>query len=180
MTALLKGPSPSLKGLVSKTTCMQVAVLFALSRRLGPILAGVIISTAATAALYKQQTKAIEADAAKANSAMVSVASQTFGAITTVRCFSSCIFAFAFHSYKLLVIPSCKPLLTSTLFHIIVTSCRSFAGEPLERERFNAYVMQSFRSGVGFGAAKANLESLNRQGHLQAATLMVHVSYDLG
>ena len=60
-------------------------MLFALSWRLGPILACVIISTGAVAALYKQQTKIIENDAAKANSAMVGVASQTFSAITTVR-----------------------------------------------------------------------------------------------
>ena len=39
---------------------------------------------------------------------------------------------------------------------------RSFAGEPLERERFGNYVKDSYRCGVGFGAAKANLESLNR------------------
>ncbi|KAK9792243.1 hypothetical protein WJX73_005289 [Symbiochloris irregularis] len=100
-----------------------VAVLFSLSWRLGPILACVVIATAAAAALYKQQTKIIEHDAARANSAMVAVASQTFSAITTVR---------------------------------------SFAGEPLERERFGTYVQQALLSGKGFGAAKANLESLNR------------------
>ena len=62
-----------------------MAVLFALSWRLGPVLALVIIGTAATAALYKQQTKAIERTNSAALSAMVGVAGQAFAAITTVR-----------------------------------------------------------------------------------------------
>ncbi len=40
--------------------------------------------------------------------------------------------------------------------------CRSFAGEGLERERFGEHAMTSYRAGVGFAHAKANLESLNR------------------
>ena len=46
-----------------------------------------------------------------------------------------------------------------------LSSCgtsRSFAGEGLERERFAAHVHGSYRSGLGFANAKANLESLNR------------------
>ena len=39
---------------------------------------------------------------------------------------------------------------------------RSFAGEGLERERFGEHAMESYRAGVGFAHAKANLESLNR------------------
>ena len=39
---------------------------------------------------------------------------------------------------------------------------RSFAGEGLERERFAEHAMESYRAGVGFAGAKANLESLNR------------------
>ena len=64
---------------------MQVLVLFALSWRLGPILAAVIVSTAATAALYRIQTKNAEQSASATNQAMVSIASQTFNSITTVR-----------------------------------------------------------------------------------------------
>ena len=61
-------------------------VLFLLSWRLGPILALVIIATAATAANYKKQTKVVEGKASKALSSMVAVADQAFRAITTVRC----------------------------------------------------------------------------------------------
>ena len=39
---------------------------------------------------------------------------------------------------------------------------RSFAGESLERERFGEHVQKSLRCGLGFGVAKANLESFNR------------------
>ena len=41
-------------------------------------------------------------------------------------------------------------------------TCRSFAGEALERERFGADVVASYHSGVGFARAKANVESINR------------------
>ncbi len=61
-------------------------VLFFLSFRLGPILALVIIATAATAANYKKQTKLVEGKASSALSSMVGVADQAFRAITTVRC----------------------------------------------------------------------------------------------
>lgn len=60
-------------------------VLFFLSFRLGPILALVIIATAATAANYKKQTKLVEGTASRALSSMVGVADQAFRAITTVR-----------------------------------------------------------------------------------------------
>ena len=62
-----------------------VLVLFALSWRLGPILAGVIVATAVTANVYKQQTKAVEAENAAATSEMNNIASQAFESITTVR-----------------------------------------------------------------------------------------------
>ncbi|KAK9839647.1 hypothetical protein WJX81_003007 [Elliptochloris bilobata] len=65
-----------------------VAVLFVLSWRLGPVLAAVIVATAATAALYKRQTKEVERSNAAALGNMVGVASQAFAAITTVRSFA--------------------------------------------------------------------------------------------
>eukprot|EP00884_Botryococcus_braunii_P013700 jgi/Botrbrau1/22330/Bobra.0002s0009.2 len=65
-----------------------VAVLFWLSWRLGPVLVGVIVGTAATAALYKQQTKVVERQNASALAAMSNVAAQAFSAITTVRSFA--------------------------------------------------------------------------------------------
>lgn len=40
--------------------------------------------------------------------------------------------------------------------------CRSFAGEALERERFTADVVASYKSGLSFAKAKSNVESLNR------------------
>lgn len=60
-------------------------VLFALSWRLGPILAGVIIATAFTANMYKEQTKAVETENAAAMNEMNSIANQAFESITTVR-----------------------------------------------------------------------------------------------
>lgn len=41
-------------------------------------------------------------------------------------------------------------------------AARSFAGESLERERFGEFVSKSFDCGLGFGRAKATLETLNR------------------
>jgi hypothetical protein len=61
-------------------------VLFALSWRLGPILAGVIIATAFTANMYKQQTKAVETENAMATNEMNNIANQAFESIMTVRC----------------------------------------------------------------------------------------------
>lgn len=63
----------------------SVLVLFVLSWRLGPVLGLVIISTAVTAALYRQQTKEVEQRNSKALSHMVGVADQAFAAIRTVR-----------------------------------------------------------------------------------------------
>lgn len=60
-------------------------VLFALSWRLGPILAGVIVATAFTATLYKDQTRAVETDNANATNEMNNIANQAFESITTVR-----------------------------------------------------------------------------------------------
>lgn len=63
----------------------SVLVLFVLSWRLGPVMGLVIVSTAVTAALYRQQTKDIEKRNAKSLSHMVGVADQAFAAIRTVR-----------------------------------------------------------------------------------------------
>ena len=63
-----------------------VIVLFALSWRLGPILATVIIGTAITVNVYKDQTKGVERTNAAATNDMNTVANQTFESITTVRC----------------------------------------------------------------------------------------------
>lgn len=43
-----------------------------------------------------------------------------------------------------------------------IRTVRVFAGESLERERFGAYVADSYLSGMGFARAKALLECLNR------------------
>ena len=43
-----------------------------------------------------------------------------------------------------------------------IRTVRIFAGEALERERFGAYVAESYASGIGFSRAKATLECLNR------------------
>ncbi len=64
----------------------SVLVLFVLSWRLGPVLGLVIVSTAVTAALYRQQTKEVEKQNSRALSHMVGVADQAFAAIRTVRC----------------------------------------------------------------------------------------------
>lgn len=66
----------------------SVLVLFVLSWRLGPVLGLVIVSTAVTAALYRQQTKEVEQQNSKALSHMVGVADQAFSAIRTVRSFA--------------------------------------------------------------------------------------------
>ena len=62
-----------------------VVVLFLLSWRLGPILAGVIFATGFTATLYKNQTKSVENENASATNEMNNIANQAFDAITTVR-----------------------------------------------------------------------------------------------
>ncbi|KAK9823874.1 hypothetical protein WJX72_006089 [[Myrmecia] bisecta] len=77
-----RGPRALLEALGGMT------VLFVLSWRLGPVLALVIVATAATAALYRVQTKAVEVSNSKALAAMVGVADQAFSAITTVRSFA--------------------------------------------------------------------------------------------
>uniref|UniRef100_A0A061QMA6 Abc transporter b family member 28-like n=1 Tax=Tetraselmis sp. GSL018 TaxID=582737 RepID=A0A061QMA6_9CHLO len=57
-----------------------------------------------------------------------------------------------------------------------IRTVRSFAGEPLERERFVDHCEDAYRSGMGFAKAKASLESINR--------VAIHVSllvlYSLG
>ena len=63
----------------------SVLVLFVLSWRLGPVLGLVIIATAVSAALYRQQTKQVEVQNSTALSHMIGVADQAFAAIRTVR-----------------------------------------------------------------------------------------------
>ncbi|KAK9862820.1 hypothetical protein WJX84_000045 [Apatococcus fuscideae] len=65
-----------------------VVVLYCLSWRLGPILALVIIATGLTAAMYKRQTKTVEAKQLNSLAAMVDVADQAFSNIKTVRSFA--------------------------------------------------------------------------------------------
>lgn len=67
-----------------------VVVLYCLSWRLGPILALVIIATGLTAAMYKRQTKTVEARQLNSLAAMVDVADQAFSNIKTVRYAKSC------------------------------------------------------------------------------------------
>lgn len=65
-----------------------VAVLIALSWRLGPVVAAIVIGMALTAATYSGQTKQVEKTNAAAAADMNGVANQAFQAITTVRCIS--------------------------------------------------------------------------------------------
>lgn len=68
--------------------CGAVIVLFALSWRLGPILAFIIVGACFTSSLYKKQTKEVERRNSEALSRMSSVASQAFSGIRTVRSFA--------------------------------------------------------------------------------------------
>ena len=101
----------------------SVVVLFALSWRLGPILAAVIVATACIAWLYRRQSKILERKSAESQSRMAVAVDEVVSQIRTVRV---------------------------------------FAGESLERERFGAYVSDSYLNGMGFARAKALLECLNR------------------
>ena len=66
----------------------SVGVLFALSWRLGPILAGVIIATAFIAWIYRQQSKSLERDSAEAQSRMTMAIDETISQVRTVRVFA--------------------------------------------------------------------------------------------
>lgn len=65
----------------------SVAVLCALSVRLGPVLAIVIVSAAATAALYRARARPVEAAAAAAAADLADRAADALAAIRTVRTF---------------------------------------------------------------------------------------------
>lgn len=58
-----------------------VLVLFWLSWRLGPILAGVIIASALAIQLYRKQTRAVESANAEAQTRMSQVAAECFSNI---------------------------------------------------------------------------------------------------
>jgi ATP-binding cassette subfamily B (MDR/TAP) protein 10 len=66
----------------------SVCVLFALSWRLGPILAGVIIATACIAWLYRRQSKTVEKLSADSQSRMAIAIDETVSQIRTVRVFA--------------------------------------------------------------------------------------------
>ena len=51
--------------------------------------------------------------------------------------------------------------------------CRSFAGESLERERFQLHVRSSYRAGLLFASAKALFEATNR-GAIHASLLALY------
>ena len=65
-----------------------MCVLFVLSWRLGPILAGVIIATACIAWLYRRQSKKIERASAEAQQRMAIAVDETVSQIRTVRVFA--------------------------------------------------------------------------------------------
>jgi len=66
----------------------SVCVLFVLSWRLGPILAGVIIATACIAWLYRRQSKKIERASAEAQQRMAIAVDEMVSQIRTVRVFA--------------------------------------------------------------------------------------------
>lgn len=49
---------------------------------------------------------------------------------------------------------SCVSINSCHLCLICAFLCRSFAGEALERERFQSHVSDSYEAGVGFAGAK--------------------------
>ena len=63
---------------------------------------------------------------------------------------------------ELLQLQSSTELCAAGHMSVLWCMCRSFAGEPLERERFASHVSESYQAGMSFAGAKANLESLNR------------------
>lgn len=66
----------------------SVLVLFWLSWRLGPIMAGVIIATAAIAWLYRRQSKVFEQASAHAQARMAACVDETVSQVRTVRIFA--------------------------------------------------------------------------------------------
>ncbi|KAL4535588.1 hypothetical protein Ndes2526A_g06409 [Nannochloris sp. 'desiccata'] len=66
----------------------SVLVLFWLSWRLGPIMAGVIIATAAIAWLYRRQSKVFEQASAQAQARMAACVDETVSQVRTVRIFA--------------------------------------------------------------------------------------------
>lgn len=66
----------------------SVIVLFWLSWRLGPVLAGVILATGTIAWIYKRQSKALEHSSAIAHARMTNCVSETISQIRTVRIYS--------------------------------------------------------------------------------------------
>lgn len=66
----------------------SVLVLFWLSWRLGPVLAGVILATGTIAWIYKRQSKALEHSSAIAHARMTNCVSETVSHIRTVRIYS--------------------------------------------------------------------------------------------
>ena len=66
----------------------SVLVLFWLSWRLGPLLAGVIIATAAIAWLYRRQSRSLEQASAQAQARMAACVDETVSQVRTVRIFA--------------------------------------------------------------------------------------------
>jgi ATP-binding cassette, subfamily B (MDR/TAP), member 10 len=66
----------------------SVLVLFWLSWRLGPIMAGVIIATAAIAWLYRRQSRVFEQASAQAQARMAACVDETVSQVRTVRIFA--------------------------------------------------------------------------------------------
>lgn len=66
----------------------SVGVLFWLSWRLGPMLALVIVATAAIAWLYRRQSRSLEASAAAAQASLAACVDETVSQIRTVRIFA--------------------------------------------------------------------------------------------
>jgi len=66
----------------------SILVLFGLSWRLGPILAGVVVATGFTAWIYRQQSKLLEKSSAEAHSRMAMAIDETVSQVRTVRVFA--------------------------------------------------------------------------------------------
>ena len=75
--------------LLTPAICKPLAPALHIQRAVHKKKMAHVQATAATAALYKRQTKEVERSNAAALGSMVGVASQAFASITTVRCVAS-------------------------------------------------------------------------------------------
>ncbi|KAJ9505384.1 hypothetical protein QJQ45_024133 [Haematococcus lacustris] len=154
----------------------SVCVLFALSWRLAPVCSIIIVATAVAATIYRRRTREVEQRQGRSLQQMTSVALQALENMRTVRYWRLGQEQEQHQEQQeeeQQEEEEQQQQEQGEQEEQGQEAQESFAGEALERERFQTHVAQSYKAGLEFASAKAWFEASNR-GAIHASLLALY------